>query len=106
MANSTLNLSIKLRAHSIEVLAQLALDQTMPPSNLELKIVVQQCEMEIKKLKKLVLSLEHELEQLKCSGSGSNRSRKRGKMDRRAAEAQTQVLQRRCCPPRTSQCGA
>jgi len=64
-----------------ERLAQLAPDQidAALKQNINLKIEVQQRGMEIKKLKKLVLSLEHELEHLQRSGGGgsSNRNRER-----------------------------
>lgn len=62
-------------------MAQLAPDQidAALKQNINLKIEVQQRGMEIKKLKKLVLSLEHELEHLQRSGGGgsSNRNRER-----------------------------
>ncbi|KAJ2928159.1 hypothetical protein H1R20_g8932, partial [Candolleomyces eurysporus] len=69
------NFSIKLRVHFLEdQLARLAPDQMEAAlkQNINLKIEVQQRGMEIKKLKKLVLSLEHELERLQRSGGGSS----------------------------------
>ncbi|KDR79017.1 hypothetical protein GALMADRAFT_64374 [Galerina marginata CBS 339.88] len=74
------NFNIKLRVHFLEErLAQLAPDQidAALKQNINLKIEVQQRGMEIKKLKKLVLSLEHELERLQRGGGSSNRNRER-----------------------------
>ncbi|KAF9528211.1 hypothetical protein CPB83DRAFT_814130 [Crepidotus variabilis] len=76
------NFNIKLRVHFLEDrLAQLAPDEVDAAlkQNINLKIEVQQRGMEIKKLKKLVLSLEHELERLQRAGGGTsgNRSRER-----------------------------
>ncbi|KAJ3509684.1 hypothetical protein NLJ89_g5089 [Agrocybe chaxingu] len=74
------NFNIKLRVHFLEErLAQLAPDQidAALKQNINLKIEVQQRGMEIKKLKKLVLSLEHELERLQRSGAGSSSNRNR-----------------------------
>jgi chromosome segregation ATPase len=74
------NFNIKLRVHFLEErLAQLAPDQidAALKQNITLKIEVQQRGMEIKKLKKLVLSLERELERLQHAGGGSNRNRER-----------------------------
>lgn len=60
-------------------MAQLAPDQidAALKQNINLKIEVQQRGMEIKKLKKLVLSLEHELEHLQRNGGGSSSNRNR-----------------------------
>jgi len=61
------NFNIKLRVHFLEErLAQLAPDQidAALKQNINLKVEVHQRGMEIKKLKKLVLSLERELERL------------------------------------------
>ncbi|KAJ2911777.1 hypothetical protein MD484_g8639, partial [Candolleomyces efflorescens] len=69
------NFSIKLRVHFLEdQLARLAPDQMEAAlkQNINLKIEVQQRGMEIKKLKKLVLSLEHELERLQRVGAASS----------------------------------
>ncbi|KAF9009719.1 hypothetical protein BDQ17DRAFT_1388437 [Cyathus striatus] len=72
------NFNIKLRVHFLEErLAQLAPDQidAALKQNISLKIEVQQRGMEIKKLKKLVLSLEHELERQQRSGGSKSRER-------------------------------
>lgn len=72
------NFNIKLRVHFLEErLAQLAPDQidAALKQNINLKIEVQQRGMEMKKLKKLVLSLEHELERLQRSDGNRNRER-------------------------------
>ena len=72
------NFNIKLRVHFLEErLAQLAPDQidAALKQNINLKIEVQQRGMEMKKLKKLVLSLEHELEKLQRSDGNRNRER-------------------------------
>ncbi|KAF8806084.1 hypothetical protein BYT27DRAFT_7339311 [Phlegmacium glaucopus] len=72
------NFNIKLRVHFLEEqLARLAPDQidAALKQNINLKIEVQQRGMEMKKLKKLVLSLEHELERLQRSDSNRNRER-------------------------------
>ena len=72
------NFSIKLRVHFLEErLAKLAPDQidAALKQNINLKIEVQQRGMEMKKLKKLVLSLEHELERLQRSDGNRNRER-------------------------------
>jgi hypothetical protein len=74
------NFNIKLRVHFLEErLAQLAPDQidAALKQNINLKIEVQQRGMEIKKLKKLVLSLEQELERLQRTGGVSNKNRER-----------------------------
>ncbi|KAG5634459.1 hypothetical protein H0H81_001876 [Sphagnurus paluster] len=73
------NFSIKLRVHFLEEqLAKLAPDQMEAAlkQNISLKIEVQQRGMEMKKLKKLVLELERELDRLqRAGGSRSNRER-------------------------------
>lgn len=71
------NFNIKLKVHFLEErLAQLAPDQIDEAlkQNINLKIEVQQRGMEIKKLKKLVLEAQRELERLQ-RGSGSSDSR-------------------------------
>ncbi|OBZ75317.1 Anucleate primary sterigmata protein B [Grifola frondosa] len=73
------NFNIKLKVHFLEErLAQLAPDQidAALKQNINLKIEVQQRGMEMKKLKKLVLELERELERLQ-RGSGGTQSRAR-----------------------------
>ncbi|KAF6764547.1 hypothetical protein DFP72DRAFT_1163472 [Ephemerocybe angulata] len=68
------NFSIKLRVHFLEdQLARMAPDQmdAALKQNINLKIEVQQRGMEIKKLKKLVLSLEHELERVQRGAAAS-----------------------------------
>ncbi|KAG6901196.1 hypothetical protein C0995_015479 [Termitomyces sp. Mi166 len=72
------NFSIKLRVHFLEdQLAKLAPDQmdAVLKQNINLKIEVQQRGMEMKKLKKLVLELERELERLQRAGGSKNRER-------------------------------
>ena len=68
------NFNIKLRVHFLEERAQLAPDQidAALKQNINLKMEVQQLGLEIKKLKRLVLELEHELERLQ---RGSTRER-------------------------------
>ncbi|EKM56179.1 uncharacterized protein PHACADRAFT_122431 [Phanerochaete carnosa HHB-10118-sp] len=71
------NFNIKLKVHFLEErLAQLAPDQIDEAlkQNINLKIEVQQRGMEIKKLKKLILEAQRELERLQ-RGSGSSESR-------------------------------
>ncbi|GJE88186.1 anucleate primary sterigmata protein B [Phanerochaete sordida] len=71
------NFNIKLKVHFLEErLAQLAPDQIDEAlkQNINLKIEVQQRGMEIKKLKKLVLEAQRELERLQ-RGSGTSESR-------------------------------
>ncbi|KAJ7471324.1 hypothetical protein B0H11DRAFT_2283347 [Mycena galericulata] len=71
------NFNIKLRVHFLEErLAQLAPDQidAALKQNISLKIEVQQRGMELKKLKKLVLELERELERLQRAGANTHRS--------------------------------
>ena len=95
------NFDIKLRVHFLEErLAQLAPDQidAALKQNISLKIEVQQRGMEIKKLKKLVLSLEHELERLQRAGAGTTTGRERereleDKLEER--EREIQELRRR-----------
>ncbi|RDB26693.1 Anucleate primary sterigmata protein B [Hypsizygus marmoreus] len=73
------NFNIKLRVHFLEErLAQLAPDQidAALKQNINLKIEVQQRGMEMKKLKKLVLELERELDRLQ-RGAGGSRNRER-----------------------------
>ncbi|KAJ7658940.1 hypothetical protein B0H17DRAFT_1171833 [Mycena rosella] len=68
------NFNIKLRVHFLEErLAQLAPDQidAALKQNISLKIEVQQRGMELKKLKKLVLELERELDRLQRTGAGT-----------------------------------
>ncbi|KAF8867925.1 hypothetical protein CPB84DRAFT_1741356 [Gymnopilus junonius] len=95
------NFNIKLRVHFLEErLAQLAPDQidAALKQNINLKIEVQQRGMEIKKLKKLVLSLEHELERSQRNGSGGNRDREREleeKLEEREMELRELRAQRR-----------
>lgn len=97
------NFDIKLRVHFLEErLAQLAPDQidAALKQNISLKIEVQQRGMEIKKLKKLVLSLEHELERLQRAGAGTGagagRERERELEDRlEEREREIQELRRR-----------
>ncbi|KAI5899088.1 uncharacterized protein SCHCODRAFT_02604140 [Schizophyllum commune H4-8] len=85
------NFNVKLRVHFLEErLAQLAPDQMDQAlkQNINLKIEVQNRGLEIKKLKKLVLELERELERLQ-KGHGSSRSREREleeKLDERDRE--------------------
>ncbi|KAJ6460887.1 hypothetical protein C8R45DRAFT_1179430 [Mycena sanguinolenta] len=70
------NFNIKLRVHFLEErLAQLAPDQidAALKQNISLKIEVQQRGMELKKLKKLVLELERELDRLQRAGAGTHR---------------------------------
>ncbi|KAF8066862.1 hypothetical protein FPV67DRAFT_1417467 [Lyophyllum atratum] len=72
------NFSIKLRVHFLEEqLAKLAPDQidAALKQNINLKIEVQQRGMEMKKLKKLVLELERELDRLQRAGGSRNRER-------------------------------
>ncbi|KAG6908460.1 hypothetical protein DXG01_004543 [Tephrocybe rancida] len=72
------NFSIKLRVHFLEdQLAKLAPDQmdAALKQNINLKIEVQQRGMEMKKLKKLVLELERELDRLQRAGGSKNRER-------------------------------
>ncbi|KAG6844391.1 hypothetical protein H0H87_007203 [Tephrocybe sp. NHM501043] len=72
------NFSIKLRVHFLEdQLAKLAPDQmdAVLKQNINLKIEVQQRGMEMKKLKKLVLELERELDRLQRAGGSKNRER-------------------------------
>ncbi|KAJ7318089.1 hypothetical protein DFH08DRAFT_789896 [Mycena albidolilacea] len=74
------NFNIKLRVHFLEErLAQLAPDQidAALKQNISLKIEVQQRGMELKKLKKLVLELERELDRLQRAGAGSHRGSNR-----------------------------
>lgn len=74
------NFAIKLRVHFLEErLAQLAPDHidAALKQNISLKIEVQQRGMEMKKLKKLVLDLERELERLQQGGSASSSRRER-----------------------------
>ncbi|KAJ6567603.1 hypothetical protein DFH09DRAFT_1261407 [Mycena vulgaris] len=71
------NFNIKLRVHFLEErLAQLAPDQidAALKQNISLKIEVQQRGMELKKLKKLVLELERELDRLQRAGAGTHRA--------------------------------
>ncbi|KAJ7083699.1 hypothetical protein B0H15DRAFT_940158 [Mycena belliarum] len=71
------NFNIKLRVHFLEErLAQLAPDQidAALKQNISLKIEVQQRGMELKKLKKLVLELERELDRLQRAGAGTHRT--------------------------------
>ncbi|KAI0669382.1 hypothetical protein C8Q78DRAFT_978290, partial [Trametes maxima] len=73
------NFNIKLKVHFLEErLAQLAPDQidAALKQNIHLKIEVQQRGMEMKKLKKLVLELERELDRLQ-RGSGGSQARAR-----------------------------
>ncbi|KAI0948832.1 hypothetical protein AcV7_009468 [Taiwanofungus camphoratus] len=73
------NFNIKLKVHFLEErLAQLAPDQidAALKQNINLKIEVQQRGVELKRLKKLVLKLERELERLQ-HGSGGAQSRAR-----------------------------
>ncbi|RPD64285.1 hypothetical protein L226DRAFT_505884 [Lentinus tigrinus ALCF2SS1-7] len=73
------NFNIKLKVHFLEErLAQLAPDQidAALKQNINLKIEVQQRGMELKKLKKLVLELQRELDHLqRGSGGASGRAR-------------------------------
>ncbi|KAL0947804.1 hypothetical protein HGRIS_013877 [Hohenbuehelia grisea] len=72
------NFDLKLRVHFLEErLQQLAPDQmdSALKQNISLKIEVQQRGMEIKKLKKLVLSLERELDKLRRVGGTPSRER-------------------------------
>ncbi|PCH38489.1 hypothetical protein WOLCODRAFT_115591 [Wolfiporia cocos MD-104 SS10] len=69
------NFNIKLKVHFLEErLAQLAPDQidAALKQNINLKIEVQQRGMEMKKLKKLVLELERELERLQRGSGGTH----------------------------------
>ncbi|KAI0260781.1 hypothetical protein BC834DRAFT_831290 [Gloeopeniophorella convolvens] len=73
------NFNIKLKVHFLEErLAQLAPDQIEAAlkQNINLKIEVQQRGMELKKVRKLVLELENELQRLQ-RGDGSRSSRER-----------------------------
>ncbi|KAI1785614.1 hypothetical protein LXA43DRAFT_1036902 [Ganoderma leucocontextum] len=72
------NFNIKLKVHFLEErLAQLAPDQidAALKQNINLKIEVQQRGMELKKLKKLVLELQRELDHLQRSGGAQSRAR-------------------------------
>ncbi|PFH53520.1 hypothetical protein AMATHDRAFT_1175 [Amanita thiersii Skay4041] len=74
------NFAIKLRVHFLEErLAQLAPDHmdAALKQNISLKIEVQQRGIEMKKLKKLVLELERELERLQHGGGASSSHRER-----------------------------
>ena len=78
------NFNIKLKVHFLEErLAQLAPDQidAALKQNINLKIEVQQRGMEMKKLKKLVLELERELERLQkqLENSQQNRTNRQGR---------------------------
>lgn len=91
----TENFSIKLRVHFLEEqLAKLAPDQMEAAlkQNINLKIEVQQRGMEIKKLKKLVLSLERELERMqRGAGSSNNASARERELERRLEEKEREV---------------
>ncbi|KAK2460714.1 hypothetical protein APHAL10511_007184 [Amanita phalloides] len=94
------NFAIKLRVHFLqERLAQLAPDQidAALKQNISLKIEVQQRGMEMKKLKKLVLDLERELERLQQGGaSSSGRERElEEKLEERECEIRELREQRR-----------
>src|SRR5262245_61533640 len=85
------NFSIKLRVHFLEEqLARLAPDQmeAVLKQNINHKIEVQERGMEMKKLKKLVLDLEKELERLQRGDGGSSRRERdlEEKLEERARE--------------------
>jgi hypothetical protein len=89
--------NIKLRVHFLEErLAQLAPDQidAALKQNINLKVEVHQRGMEIKKLKKLVLSLERELERLQHAGGDSNRNRER-ELEERLEEREVELRELR-----------
>ncbi|KAG6819546.1 hypothetical protein H0H93_010792 [Arthromyces matolae] len=72
------NFSVKLRVHFLEdQLAKLAPDQmeAVLKQNINLKIEVQQRGVELKKLKKLVLELERELDRFQRGGGSKTRER-------------------------------
>ncbi|KAG0701548.1 hypothetical protein DFH29DRAFT_925819 [Suillus ampliporus] len=89
------NFNIKLRVHFLEErLAQLAPDQidAALKQNINLKIEVQQRGLEIKKLKKLVLELERELERLQ---RGSTRDHDlESRLHERERDLETQLHER------------
>ncbi|KAG6896548.1 hypothetical protein C0992_007544 [Termitomyces sp. T32_za158] len=92
------NFSIKLRVHFLEdQLAKLAPDQmdAVLKQNINLKIEVQQRGMEMKKLKKLVIELERELDRLQRLGGSKNRERElEEKLEEKDRELKE--LRRRC----------
>ncbi|KAF6764540.1 microtubule associated-domain-containing protein [Ephemerocybe angulata] len=89
------NFSIKLRVHFLEdQLARMAPDQmdAALKQNINLKIEVQQRGMEIKKLKKLVLSLEHELERVQRGAAASAGASEREKeLEQRLEEKEREL---------------
>ncbi|PPQ92088.1 hypothetical protein CVT25_008269 [Psilocybe cyanescens] len=92
------NFNIKLRVHFLEEqLARLAPDQidAALKQNINLKIEVQQRGMEIKKLKKLVLSLEHELERLQRNGGGSSNRNRERELEERLEERERELQELR-----------
>lgn len=92
------NFNIKLRVHFLEErLAQLAPDQidAALKQNINLKIEVQQRGMELKKLKKLVIELERELERLQQRGAaGGSKSRER-ELEERLEERERELRELR-----------
>ncbi|KAI0761493.1 hypothetical protein BD413DRAFT_485884 [Trametes elegans] len=90
------NFNIKLKVHFLEErLAQLAPDQidAALKQNINLKIEVQQRGMEMKKLKKLVLELERELDRLQ-RGTGGSQSRAR-ELEERLEERERELRELR-----------
>ncbi|KAH8100388.1 microtubule associated-domain-containing protein [Cristinia sonorae] len=90
------NWNIKLKVHFLEErLAQLAPDQidSALKQNINLKIEVQQRGMEIKRLRKLVLDLERELERLQ-RGSGGAESRAR-ELEQKLEEREREIREMR-----------
>ncbi|KAH6904341.1 hypothetical protein BKA70DRAFT_530754 [Coprinopsis sp. MPI-PUGE-AT-0042] len=90
------NFNIKLRVHFLEdQLAKLAPDQmeAIVKQNINLKIEVQQRGMELKKLKKLLLSLERELERLQRGGAGpgTGASARERELERRLEEKEREL---------------
>ncbi|KAF8638841.1 hypothetical protein AX17_001899 [Amanita inopinata Kibby_2008] len=91
------NFAIKLRVHFLEErLAQLAPDHmdAALKQNISLKIEVHQRGMEMKKLKKLVLELERELERLQRGASASSSNRER-ELEERLEERERELRELR-----------
>ncbi|EJF58014.1 hypothetical protein DICSQDRAFT_139845 [Dichomitus squalens LYAD-421 SS1] len=89
------NFNIKLKVHFLEErLAQLAPDQidAALKQNINLKIEVQQRGMEIKKLKKLVLELQRELEHSQRAGGAQSRARE---LEEKLAEREQELRELR-----------
>ena len=91
------NFNIKLRVHFLEErLAQLAPDQidAALKQNINLKIEVQQRGIELKKLKKLVIELERELERLQRGGAGGG-SRRERELEEKLEEREREIRELR-----------